>query len=64
MGKEMTDDEIREMVRKRWLAAGCIGSVNFQIEKEIQNNRFNKLRKYAKKLRTEQNIPNERGPLT
>ena len=64
MEKEMTDEEIREIVEKRWIAGGRIGSLTYAIRKEKEDRILAARRRYANALRTVQDIPNEKGDLT
>jgi hypothetical protein len=64
MAKEMTDEEIREMVKKRFVVSGYKGYMKSAVDREIEKREMRKLTKYAAKLRTAQDIPNEKGDLT
>ena len=64
MAKEMTDDEIRELVKKRFVVSGYKGYMNHAVDKEIENRKLARLAVYSKKLRTAHDIPNEKGDLT
>lgn len=64
MEKEMTDEEIKAIVEKRWIAGGRIGSLTYAMRKEKEEQVLAARRRYANGLRTAQDIPNEKRDLT
>jgi len=60
----MTEEEIKAIVEKRWIAGGRVGSLTYAIRKEKEEQILIERRRYANGLRNAADIPNEKGDLT
>lgn len=64
MAEEMTREEIKAMVRRRFIVSGRVRYRNYVEDKKIEDKKLESLSAYSKKLKTAADIPNEKGDLT
>lgn len=61
MEKEMTDEEIKAMVRRRFIVSGRVRYRNYVEDKKIEDKKLESLSAYSKKLKASDDIPNKKG---
>ena len=62
--KKITAEELKALIEKRFIITGPKALSQYALNKEIEGKKLAQLSLYSSKLKTAQDIPNERGPLT